>query len=49
MAQTYVTGNVITRLERRIDEIAKFVRDYMNEMRGVMLKPFMRRPDRPPL
>jgi len=38
VARTYVTGDVITRLERRIDDMAASVRDEMRETRETMLK-----------
>lgn len=44
VARTYVTGDVITRLERRIDDMVTSVRDEMKETREAMLKAFMRRP-----
>lgn len=44
VARTYVTGDVITRLERRIDDMVVSVRDEMKETREAMLKAFMRRP-----
>lgn len=44
VARTYVTGDVITRLERRIDDMVSSVRDEMKETREAMLKAFMRRP-----
>jgi hypothetical protein len=45
VARTYVTGDVITRLERRIDDMVTSVRDEMKETREAMLKAFMRRTD----
>jgi hypothetical protein len=39
-----VNGDVITRPERRIDDIVTSVRDEMRETREEMLKAFMRRP-----
>jgi anti-sigma-K factor RskA len=46
VARTYVTGDVITRLERRIDDMVTSVRDEMKETRETMLKAIMgRRPD----
>ncbi|ACB27615.1 hypothetical protein [Methylobacterium radiotolerans] len=44
VARTYVTGDVITRLERRIDDMVTSVRSEMAETREAMLKAFMRRP-----
>ncbi|MBB2959825.1 hypothetical protein [Methylobacterium sp. R2-1] len=38
VARTYVTGDVITRLERRIDDLVSSVRDEMKETRQTMLK-----------
>ena len=38
VARTYVTGDVITRLERRIDDMVSSVRDEMKETRDIMLK-----------
>lgn len=46
VARTYVTGDVITRLERRIDDMVSSVRDEMRETREAMLKAFLER--RPP-
>ncbi|KQT88946.1 hypothetical protein [Methylobacterium sp. Leaf466] len=43
VARTYVTGDVITRLERRIDEMMLSVRDEMRETREQMLKALMNR------
>ncbi|WP_457108436.1 hypothetical protein [Methylobacterium sp. P5_C11] len=43
VARTYVTGDVITCLERRIDDMVISVRDEMKESREAMLKAFMRR------
>lgn len=46
VARTYVTGDVIQRLERRIDDMVTSVRDEMKETRETMLKAIMgRRPD----
>ncbi|AWI87082.1 hypothetical protein C0214_01165 [Methylobacterium sp. DM1] len=36
--RTYVTGDVITRLERRIDDLVSLVRDEMKETREIMLR-----------
>ena len=44
VARTYVTGDVITRLERRIDDMVTSVRGEMKETREAMLKAFMHRP-----
>ena len=44
VARTYVTGDVITRLERRIDDMVSSVRGEMKETREAMLKAFMHRP-----
>lgn len=44
VARTYVTGDVITRLEQRIDEMVTSVRGEMKETREVMLKALMHRP-----
>ena len=38
VARTYVTGDVIQRLERRIDDLVSSVRDEMKETRQTMLK-----------
>lgn len=38
VARTYVTSNVIERLERRIDDMAASVRDEMRETRETMLQ-----------
>lgn len=46
VARTYVTGDVITRLERRIDDMVKSVHDEMRETRDTMLKAFTDRPPR---
>lgn len=46
VARTYVTGDVITRLERRIDDMVKTVHDEMRETRDTMLKAFTDRPPR---
>ncbi|WCS26397.1 hypothetical protein LOK46_06060 [Methylobacterium sp. NMS14P] len=44
VARTCVTGDVITRLERRIDDMVSSVRGEMKETCDEMLKAFMRRP-----
>lgn len=44
VARTYVTGDVITRLERRIDDLVTSVRDEMKETRREMLQAIMGRP-----
>ncbi|MGN7124094.1 hypothetical protein [Methylorubrum thiocyanatum] len=44
VARTYVTGDVITRLERRIDDLVSSVRDEMKETRDIMLKALTGRP-----
>jgi hypothetical protein len=44
VARTYVTGDVITRLERRIDDLVSSVRDEMKETRDMMLKAITVRP-----
>ncbi|WP_298967778.1 hypothetical protein [uncultured Methylobacterium sp.] len=44
VARTYVTGDVITRLERRIDDMVSSVRDEMQETRKQMMDAFARRP-----
>lgn len=44
VARTYVTGDVITRLERRIDDMVTSVRDEVKETRDTMLRAFMERP-----
>ncbi|GLS44347.1 hypothetical protein [Methylobacterium brachythecii] len=46
VARTYVTGDVITRLERRIDDMVTSVRHEMTETREAMLQAFMGRPPR---
>ena len=46
VARTYVTGDVITRLERRIDDMVSSVREEMRETREAMLQAFLG--DRPP-
>lgn len=38
VARTYVTGDVIHRLERRIDDMVTSVRDEMKETRDTMLR-----------
>ncbi|GEP04017.1 hypothetical protein [Methylobacterium oxalidis] len=45
VAQKYVTGDVISRLEHRIDDMVSSVRSEMKETRDAMLKAFMRRPE----
>lgn len=46
VARTYVTGDVISRLERRIDDMVSSVRDEMRDTRDQMLDAFLngRRP-----
>ena len=44
VARTYVTGDVITRLERRIDDLVTSVRDEMKETRREMLQAITGRP-----
>jgi biopolymer transport protein ExbB/TolQ len=44
VARTYVTGDVIQRLERRIDDLVTSVRAEMKETRETMLKAIMNRP-----
>ncbi|MGA4555139.1 hypothetical protein [Methylorubrum aminovorans] len=44
VARTYVTADVITRLERRIDDFVSSVRDEMKETREIMLKALTGRP-----
>lgn len=44
VARTYVTGDVIHRLERRIDDLVTSVRGEMKETRETMLKAIMNRP-----
>ncbi|ARO56301.1 conserved protein of unknown function [Methylorubrum extorquens] len=44
VARTYVTGNVIARLERRIDDLVSSVRDEMKETRREMLQAITGRP-----
>ncbi|GJE75897.1 hypothetical protein [Methylorubrum suomiense] len=44
VARTYVTGDVITRLEQRIDVLVNSVRDEMKETRDIMLKAITGRP-----
>lgn len=46
VARTYVTGDVITRLERRIDDMVSSVREEMRDTRDAMIKAFMERPPR---
>ena len=46
VARTYVTGDVISRLERRIDDMVTSVRDEMRETREAMLQAFLDRPPR---
>lgn len=43
VAQKYVTGDVITRLESRIDAMVASVRDEMRETREAMLRAFTQR------
>ncbi len=44
VARTYVTGDVIHRLERRIDDLVTSVRDEMKETRDIMLRAISNRP-----
>ncbi|MCP1539015.1 hypothetical protein [Methylorubrum extorquens] len=44
VARTYVTGDVISRLEHRIDDMVTSVRQEMKETRGMMLKAITGRP-----
>lgn len=44
VARTYVTGDVITRLERRIDDMVHSVREEMQETRREMLDAILGRP-----
>ena len=44
VARTYVTGDVITRLERRIDDLVTSVREEMQETRREMMDAFLGRP-----
>ena len=44
VARTYVTGDVITRLERRIDDMVSSVREEMQETRREMLDAILGRP-----
>ena len=44
VARTYVTGDVIQRLERRIDDLVTSVRDEMKETRREMLQAITGRP-----
>lgn len=44
VARTYVTGDVIHRLERRIDDMVASVRDEMKDTREAMLRAFAGRP-----
>lgn len=46
VARTYVTGDVISRLEGRIDAMVTSVRDEMRETRDAMLKAFVERSPR---
>ncbi|WP_375453701.1 hypothetical protein [uncultured Methylobacterium sp.] len=41
VARTYVTGDVITRLERRIDDMVSSVREEMRETREAMMQAFL--------
>lgn len=43
VARTYVTGDVITRMERHVDNLVSLVRDEMKETRETMLKAIMGR------
>lgn len=43
VARTYVTGDVITRLEKRIDDMVSAVHDEMRDMREAVLKAIMER------
>ncbi|KAB7782440.1 hypothetical protein [Methylorubrum populi] len=44
VARTYVTGDVISRLEHRIDDMVTSVRQEMKETRDMMLKAITGRP-----
>jgi len=46
VARTYATHDVISRLERRIDDMVESVRDEMKETRDAMLRAFLE--GRPP-